>query len=752
MIHPAKPPVFVRAVLLFVMAGALARAGAMSDPRSCAVSPDGKSAAIGLADGSAVVLDARKLDEKPSSTMSGHDKPVVAVAFSPDGRRVLTGSEDGTARTWRTRAGKPQRVLRGHAGPVRAVAYSADGKKALTGSDDGTARLWDAEKGKCLRQFVGHAGPVRAVAFLGKGRALTGSEDRTLRIWDRKSGRVLSTIKMSGKVLDAKVSPDGLRVIVCMDRDQPEIWDLDEERLVSVMWGHAGPVTGAAWSADGRMLATGSSDGRVILWDPAKEHEVYSAVQAGPVAQVAFLSGSRFLAVTSGKCGVVDPAGKLPPRIRTRAEKWALLIGSAMGIFCVPVLGLFLAGRAELRNRRGKKSGVPAPPRMLLQKLKIPALMLCVTLFSAALLVEIGLRVVVNAQFKGQMNDLPPDPPQDRSRPVQYPEIVKFDPNPKIQFVLRPGMDVIFRDARVQINDLGFRDDPIAVQKPPRTLRVLGLGDSTMFGFGVARNERYLDLLEAEMNALLGPGWKVDFIDAAVPGYNTTQENEMLLKHGLQLDPDAVIVQFDKNDSQTIMTYPKPDFLFSRKLLATRLGWVLAGEFSDIRAFYLIDQESLLDCPDYPYAGWTAIEKAYREMARTCKERGIPLFGVMAFEDIGLMSDDLQPLSQRVVNLWQRIGITPINSLPTAMAYLRETNRRWTSVTRTADDHHPNPIGHALIAKTILPCVHDALLARAGLEPERLKNENAVGAIIQRQLALGGARNAATPSRLDSAL
>ncbi|MEN6624978.1 MAG: GDSL-type esterase/lipase family protein [Candidatus Sumerlaeia bacterium] len=709
------------------------------NPSSCAVSPDGKSAAIGLGGGNAVILDAGALSEKPLATLAGHGKPVVAVAFSPDGRRVLTGSEDGTARTWRTRAGKPQRVLRGHAGPVRAVGYAADGRKALTGSDDGTARLWDVEKGKCLGRFVGHAGPVRAVAFLGKGRALTGSEDRTLRIWDRKTNKLISTIGVSGKVLDVKVSPDGLRAIVCMDRDQPEIWDLDEERRVSVLWGHAGAVTGAAWGNDG-MLATGSTDGRVILWDPAKEHEVYSEVQAGPVEQVAHAGGARFLAVNRKKFEVVDPAGKLPPRIRTRAEKWALLIGSAMGIFGVPVLGLFWAGRAELRNRRGKKPGMPAPAKTFAQRLKIPALMLCVTLFSAALLVEIGLRAVVDANYKGQMKDLPPDPPRDLSRPVQYPEMVKFDPDPKIQFVLRPGMDVIFRDARVQINNLGFRDDPVTFQKPPRTLRVLGLGDSTMFGFGVARNERYLDLLEAEMNALLGPGWKVDFIDAAVPGYNTTQENEMLLKQGLRFGPDAVIVQFDKNDSQTIMTYAKPDFFFSRKLLMTRLGSVLAGEFSDIRAFYLLDQENLLDSPDYPYAGWTAIEKAYRDMARTCKERGIPLFGVMAFEDIGLMDDDLQPLSRRVVNLWQRIGITPVNSLPTAMAYLRETNQRWTTVTRTADDHHPNPIGHALIAKTILPHIHDALLARAGLKPEQLKNESAVGAIIQRQLAAGAAK------------
>ena len=87
------------------------------------------------------------------------------MAFSPDGRQVLTGSSDNTARLWEAATGKPLATLSGHAGPVRAVAFSPDGRQMLTGSFDSTARLWEAATGKPLATLSGHAGPVGAVAF-----------------------------------------------------------------------------------------------------------------------------------------------------------------------------------------------------------------------------------------------------------------------------------------------------------------------------------------------------------------------------------------------------------------------------------------------------------------------------------------------------------------------------------------------------------------------------------------------------------
>jgi WD40 repeat protein len=121
---------------------------------------------------------------KPVAALEGHTSSVSAVAFSPDGARVLTGSGDTTARLWVAATGKPMATLEGHTGAVNAVAFSPDGARVLTGSGDNTARLWDAATGKTVATLEGHTGPVTAVAFSPDGaHVLTGSRDKTARLW-----------------------------------------------------------------------------------------------------------------------------------------------------------------------------------------------------------------------------------------------------------------------------------------------------------------------------------------------------------------------------------------------------------------------------------------------------------------------------------------------------------------------------------------------------------------------------------------
>ena len=107
-----------------------------------------------------------------------------SVAFSPDGDRVLTGSDDGTARLWSLETGETLQSFAGHSRPVFSVAFSPDGARVLTGSGDGTARLWSLETGETLQSFAGHSGFVSSVAFSpDSARVLTGSRDGTARLW-----------------------------------------------------------------------------------------------------------------------------------------------------------------------------------------------------------------------------------------------------------------------------------------------------------------------------------------------------------------------------------------------------------------------------------------------------------------------------------------------------------------------------------------------------------------------------------------
>ncbi|MGH8572944.1 MAG: WD40 repeat domain-containing protein, partial [Gammaproteobacteria bacterium] len=139
---------------------------------------------------------------------------------SPEGDRVLTGSQDNTARLWDARSGKPLGEPLRHGNWVMAVAFSPKGNRVLTGSRDNTARLWDATSGKPLGEPLRHGNWVMAVAFSPEGdRVLTGSGDNTARLWDARSGKPLvEPLRHENSVTAVAFSPDGSTVYTATER------------------------------------------------------------------------------------------------------------------------------------------------------------------------------------------------------------------------------------------------------------------------------------------------------------------------------------------------------------------------------------------------------------------------------------------------------------------------------------------------------------------------------------------------------
>jgi WD40 repeat protein len=116
--------------------------GALSSPQVLRFSPDSKRLAV-AADRTVLVLDVAA--RGPVQHLRGHEAGVKAVAFSPDGSRLLTGSDDRSAILWEVGTGRVLAVYKGHPGPVKAVAYSPDGRRVATGSTDNLARLWPVD-------------------------------------------------------------------------------------------------------------------------------------------------------------------------------------------------------------------------------------------------------------------------------------------------------------------------------------------------------------------------------------------------------------------------------------------------------------------------------------------------------------------------------------------------------------------------------------------------------------------------------
>jgi tricorn protease-like protein len=124
--------------------------------------------------------------------LKGHEKVVSSVAFSPDGKRVLTASEDQTARVWDSETGKEIAILKDVEPGWGSAAFSTDGKRVVTACYDATARVWDAATGTEIVVLKGHASRVTSAAFSADGkRVVTASRDHTVRIWDVSRTRAI---------------------------------------------------------------------------------------------------------------------------------------------------------------------------------------------------------------------------------------------------------------------------------------------------------------------------------------------------------------------------------------------------------------------------------------------------------------------------------------------------------------------------------------------------------------------------------
>jgi WD40 repeat protein/serine/threonine protein kinase len=227
-----------------------------------AFSPDGKKLVTGGHGSTVYLFD---LIAGVRADLAGHRGDVTHVAFSRGGETFASASADGTVRIWSVASGRA-RVFDGHEGGVLFVAYSPDGKRIASAGLDGTVRLFTLE-GQPLSVLRGHAERVHELAFAASGRRLaSASWDHTLRVWDFETGESLPLLGHGEFVSSVSFGPDGLSVASGSWDRTVRLWKLDSQRR-RVFPEHEIGVHAVDISPDGRLLASGGHDNTVRIYD-----------------------------------------------------------------------------------------------------------------------------------------------------------------------------------------------------------------------------------------------------------------------------------------------------------------------------------------------------------------------------------------------------------------------------------------------------------------------------------------------------
>ncbi len=285
---------------------------------SLTFSPDGKWLAV-TSYGPAI--DMINLSDSVHIPLVGHSRASSGLAFSPDSRLIVSGSEDSLVKVWNVpvnylpgtirpcerswwpmtttsekgvlksvwkRSGcdhddilpVPSRevaVLKGDRDRVFSVAYSRDGKMLASGGDDQTVKLWDTTTWRQIASLEGHAGGLLSVKFSPDGKTLaSGGEDRIVKLWDVATRRETGAIRgHGGKIYSVAFSPDGNSLATASDDHTVKLWDVATGSApFTDLKGHADEINAVRFSPDGTAVATASDDKTVKLWDTQTGREM----------------------------------------------------------------------------------------------------------------------------------------------------------------------------------------------------------------------------------------------------------------------------------------------------------------------------------------------------------------------------------------------------------------------------------------------------------------------------------------------
>ncbi|MBE9213908.1 pentapeptide repeat-containing protein [Plectonema cf. radiosum LEGE 06105] len=200
--------------------------------------------------------------------LEGHTGWVRAIAFTPDGKILASGSHDSTIKLWKVETGQCLQTITGHTSNIQSLAFNRDGTILASGSNDKTVRLWNMSTGQCLI-LQGHTNNLCFVSFHPfDEKLITASTDNTVRLWNIQTGECLQIFHISiNWLLAIAISHDGKTLVTGSDGNAVKFWDIETGECIKTLPGYHSCVWSIAFSHDDKFIITGSEDNTIKIWD-----------------------------------------------------------------------------------------------------------------------------------------------------------------------------------------------------------------------------------------------------------------------------------------------------------------------------------------------------------------------------------------------------------------------------------------------------------------------------------------------------
>ena len=235
-----------------------------------AFSPDGQLIASSSTDRTVKIWNS--VTGESIQTLEGHSACVWSVDFHPKGQLLASAAEDNTIKLWNLETGSCVQTLQGHQYWVKAIAFSPDGKTLASGSFDSTVKIWNSQTGECLKTLLGHNAVVTCLGFSPQGdRLVTGSYDQSVKIWDISTGQCLDTLqKHTNRVWSVAFHPQGKLVVSGGDDHAIKVWEIQTGKCIKTLQGNSNAIYAIAYSDrcnQQNLLASGHEDQTLKLWN-----------------------------------------------------------------------------------------------------------------------------------------------------------------------------------------------------------------------------------------------------------------------------------------------------------------------------------------------------------------------------------------------------------------------------------------------------------------------------------------------------